>query len=624
MLSFKFKLIFSVLLLMICSLSALALFQYSFLHETREDEIEETLFTILEGTENTIQSDIDGWINLAESTTQTVEHEFSPKSIEQIVEQKGLKEHFVAAGIGIESDGSIIENVPSWFPDASWDSRTRPWYQDAKQEDSLVITDPYVDVNTNSLMVSISVPVHKGNELLGVTFFDVSLHELSQKVNKISPLHAGYLFLLTQDGTFITHPNPSLNGKHVNESYRKLDLSKSVQKMEVDGEKSTVYLSSLPGHDWIIGSVLNDEKLYESLDDLRDQTIFYLLLVVVISAICIGLLTNFLLRPLINITNDISRMSVSGEKKDLTRRLDTSIDKEFSLIAGAYNGFVDMLQHNIHQSKEFAQSLGLTTNTAVNNSQNSEEAISKQQLEIEQLATALNQMSVTSSDMAQNTQLAASSANDAQIASTNGVSSAEDADLVINDLSQKIQSSVTEVEELATSSGNIKKILAMISDISDQTNLLALNAAIEAARAGESGRGFAVVADEVRMLAQRTQGATMEISTIISSLEDSTSLLGKSMNECQQQARSATDSIELVGKELKHINMSIETINDMNIQIASAAEEQSLVVEEINVNALNIREFSKKVTESVIDTRFAVENLKSQSDGDKTLNLFVV
>lgn len=624
MLSFKAKLLVSKLLLLIVSLATLAYFQYSFLHADREKEIHNTIESVLLGVETTIESEISGWQNLAQSTTQTIEHEFSANSIQQVIEQPKLKELFVAAGIGLEADGGILENVPDWLPDANWDSRDRPWYQKAKQQRQLIVTAPYIDVNTKQQMVSISAPVEVNGVFKGVTFFDVSLAVLSQKVNQVSPMNAGYLFLMTKDGHIISHPNSDNNGKSLADVYPELNLGESEQRLTLAGEPQIVQQLPLKEHDWIIGSVLSEELVYQSLNDMRDQTIIYLLAVTLIAIVVLGFTVSALLKPLGQMTSGINSLSSSNVKKDLTYRLNTEIDKEFSHIASAFNGFVEMLQHNIQSSKSLSQELTWATDTAVGNSEKSEAAILQQQQEVEQLVTALNEMSSTAQEMARNTQSAAHAANQAHGASESGVDTARKSSATIRELSDLVTQSEQDVNQLNLSAENIKSLLHVISEISDQTNLLALNAAIEAARAGESGRGFAVVADEVRQLAKRTQDATTDISNILGELESHTTQVAGSMSESIKQAETAIVSMQEVESELVSISSAVQSINDMNVQIATAAEEQSIVVEEISTNATNIHELSSQVTELVTDTRVGVQQLKQRSDQNSTLEAFTV
>ncbi|MFM2590202.1 methyl-accepting chemotaxis protein [Vibrio sp. TBV020] len=624
MLTFKRKLLISKLSLLVVSLATLAYFQYSFLYTEREKEIHNTIESVLLGVETTIDSEISGWRNIALSTTQTIENQLDANFIYQLIRQPKIKELFASAGVGFESNGGIVVNVDGWTPPTNWDSRDRPWYQFAKQKRELIITEPYIDVNTNQQMVSISAPIDIAGELKGVSFFDVSLSVLSDKVNKISPLNAGYLFLMTQDGRIISHPNSANNGRPISEVYPSLKVGESEQRMKLNGEQQIVQQLPVMSNEWIIASVLNEEQVYQSLDEMRDQTLIYLVAVSLIAITVLGFTVSKLLKPLGQMTNGINSLSSSGSKKDLTYRLDTKVDKEFSHIAGAFNSFVGMLQENIQSSKSLSNELDWAADTAVSNSEKSEVAILQQQQEVEQLVTALHEMSSTAQEMARSTQNAAQAANQAFEASGVGVATARKSSSIILELSEVVEQSGQDVNQLNISAESIKSLLHVISDISDQTNLLALNAAIEAARAGESGRGFAVVADEVRQLAKRTQDATTDITGILDELENHTEKVARSMSESIKQATTAIESISEVEYKLTSISGEVQSINDMNVQIATAAEEQSIVAEEISTNATNIRELSSQVTELVSDTRTGVQKLKLSNDRNSSLETFIV
>lgn len=168
-------------------------------------------------------------------------------------------------------------------------------------------------------------------------------------------------------------------------------------------------------------------------------------------------------------------------------------------------------------------------------------------------------------------------------------------------------------------------MITTINAISEQTNLLALNAAIEAARAYEQGRGFAVVADEVRTLAQRTQQSTTEIRNMIEQLQSGASAVSAAMNESKYTADDAVQKAQLANESLQRIRGAIQRISDMNMQIASAAEEQSLVAEEINTNTVKIKDLSTQVADSAKSASMAMEvqteNVREQG---KLLNTFIV
>ncbi|WP_371921244.1 methyl-accepting chemotaxis protein [Pseudomonas sp. URMO17WK12:I11] len=219
----------------------------------------------------------------------------------------------------------------------------------------------------------------------------------------------------------------------------------------------------------------------------------------------------------------------------------------------------------------------------------------QQQREIEQVATAANEMSATAQDVAHNAAKAAHAARGADQASQEGLQLIATTRQSIDQLAAGMDTAMDEARALEQRSEQIGSVLEVIRAIAEQTNLLALNAAIEAARAGEAGRGFAVVADEVRSLAQRTQVSVEEIRQVIEGLQQGTQDVVGAMHEGQRQAQSSATRMEQALPALERIGQAVAVISDMNLQIASAAEEQSAVAEEVNRNVAGIRD----VTESL-------------------------
>ncbi|WP_277206492.1 methyl-accepting chemotaxis protein [Vibrio misgurnus] len=218
-----------------------------------------------------------------------------------------------------------------------------------------------------------------------------------------------------------------------------------------------------------------------------------------------------------------------------------------------------------------------------------------QQNEINQLATAMNEMSSTVQEVASNTNDAAEMANSATATAESGSQVVGHAATHIEKVASVIEETAVVIHGLGEDSRNIGMVLGVIQGIAEQTNLLALNAAIEAARAGEQGRGFAVVADEVRALAKRTQDSTTEINRIISDLQQRAADAGTTMQQSQNMMLEAVDSAREAGKSISDINSSVNSISQMNIQIATATEEQRAVTEELNRNVVNISDASEEV-----------------------------
>jgi methyl-accepting chemotaxis protein len=227
--------------------------------------------------------------------------------------------------------------------------------------------------------------------------------------------------------------------------------------------------------------------------------------------------------------------------------------------------------------------------------------------------------------MAGNAQSAATVAQEADNATQEGSAIVSHTTESIDKLSASIDQASEQVKTLENATDSIETVLQVITEIADQTNLLALNAAIEAARAGEHGRGFAVVADEVRTLAQRTQESTTEIRTMIEQLQAGASAVVVAMGTSKDTAENTVTQAQEANGALERIRDAIQRISDMNMQIASAAEEQSLVAEEINTNTVKIKDLSEQVAEAAGNSSIAMdvqsENIRDQNG---ILDKFVV
>ena len=241
--------------------------------------------------------------------------------------------------------------------------------------------------------------------------------------------------------------------------------------------------------------------------------------------------------------------------------------------------------------------------------------------EVNQLATAMNEMSATASEIARHAASAASCAGEADSEASQSKQVINETINIIGSLSNEVSRASDVIQELANDSNNIGTILDVIRGIAEQTNLLALNAAIEAARAGEQGRGFAVVADEVRTLASRTQQSTQEIQEMIQRLQTAASKAMEVMGSGRTYAENSVDQVTRARESIENISNVISNISDMNIQIATASEEQSAVTEEMNRNITSINDVSDQTMETVRHMSDANGRLGQQA---KHLNELVV
>nr|WP_319527307.1 methyl-accepting chemotaxis protein [Pseudomonas laurentiana] len=320
------------------------------------------------------------------------------------------------------------------------------------------------------------------------------------------------------------------------------------------------------------------------------------------------------LRQMVAMLNDIAQ----GEG-DLTRRLSSDRSDELGAIAKGFNTFLSKLQAMITQVVSSVQKVSDSSEHTADIAIRTNQGVHKQMAEIDLVATAVHEMTATAQDVARNATHAAQAASSADQAANEGLQIVRSTSNSISALASEIGRAVGVVQTLARDSENINAILVAIRAIAEQTNLLALNAAIEAARAGEQGRGFAVVADEVRNLAQKTQKATEEIQHMIQQLQQGTREVVKVMEDSQGKTDDSVQQAAKAADALESITQAVSVINDMNNQIASAAEEQSAVAEDINRNVINIGQVANEVAGGADESSSASAELTKLAEQQRRL-----
>lgn len=329
-------------------------------------------------------------------------------------------------------------------------------------------------------------------------------------------------------------------------------------------------------------------------------------------AILIGLMLAYFISQTITVPiyNAVNAMhDIAQGEGDLTCRLPQAGNNEIAALAGAFNQFAAKVQAMVQQIRSSVEQISTASEEMSSITEQTSKEVIRQQSETTQVATAMNEMTATVQEVANHAALAASSAQSAEQQTQDGRKVMQHTLHTIQALAHETENGAQVISRLSEESTKIGSVLDVIRGIAEQTNLLALNAAIEAARAGEQGRGFAVVADEVRTLASRTQTSTLEIQKMIERLQTGTRDAVKAMQQGQTQAQQGLTQAAQAESALQIISNSVTNINDMNIQIATAAEEQSSVAEEINRNIVNISQSADATAEGAKQTASAGDEL---------------
>ncbi len=459
--------------------------------------------------------------------------------------------------------------------------------------------EPYLDdVNGQQvLMTSIALPLLEAGKVVGVVGLDIGLNNLQQlslagrqelfdgqgQVSIVSP--AGLLAGHSLDAAKL--------GRALNQDTAQGMLRVAHPFAPIPGAAPWQVLLELPESVLQAPAVALNQRLDEHNRSANLTSLLVGLGAAVLGLLLVWLTARGVTRPILAVAARLKDIA-SGEG-DLTRRLDYARDDELGQLSSWFNRFLDKLQPVIAQVKgSLGEARGTADQSAVIASQTSA-GMQQQHREIEQVATAANEMSATAQDVARNASQAAHAARGADQATREGLDLVGAAGQAIERLAGGMDAAMEQARALESSSEQIGSVLEVIRAIAEQTNLLALNAAIEAARAGEAGRGFAVVADEVRNLAQRTQVSVEEIRQVIEGLQQGTHDVVGAMQGGQRQAQDSAAQMALTLPALQRIGEAVAVISDMNLQIASAAEEQSAVAEEVNRNVAGIRD----VTESL-------------------------
>ncbi|MFM5528392.1 methyl-accepting chemotaxis protein [Aeromonas veronii] len=452
----------------------------------------------------------------------------------------------------------------------------------------------------------------------------------------------GYFFVYDFEGNTILLPvRTELEGKNRwndKDAKGKL-LIQEILKSARQGDGFTEYWTAKPSigrdapklaftlvldkYQWAIGTGFYIDDIDNELAALRAEresnmhaslqsSVLVILLILGITLAATIIVGNRVTKPLADAV--LALNDIANGDGDLTQRLKVQSQDEIGQLASAFNRFVERIQSVVSQVGETSNHLFSAVDKLHHLSEHYDHQMQGHSRETDQVVTAVTEMNSTAQEVAASASNAATATSDAARESDAARGVVSGAINSINRLVGEVHTASGVIEQLAQETAKIGSVVEVIRGIAEQTNLLALNAAIEAARAGEQGRGFAVVADEVRSLAGRTQQSTKEINEMLQRLQGGVKQAVEVMQASEDRSQETVQEASHIASSLDSMVMAVSTINDMNIQIATAAEEQHAVSEEINKNLVAIQQIVSELTSAAVESNSTTRDLASTGD----------
>jgi len=620
-LKFRHKILLSACGVVVLAFALFTLYNDYLQRSTIRQNLESSVQQAGALTASSVQNWMSGRILVLENLAEDIAEQGAGSNLAGLIGQPSYTRNFLFTYLG-QTNGVFTQRPDEKMPD-TYDPRQRPWYSAAVSAGQTLLTPPYQSA-VGGLVVTIATPVKAkaDGQLLGVIGGDLSLDTLVEIINSVDFGGIGHAFLADRDGQVIVSPDKTQVMKNLKDIYpaANLRVEPGMQDVVLDGRERLISfapINGLPSAKWYIGLSIDKDKAYAALSQFRTSAIIAMLVAVAAIAGLLGLLIPVLMRPLT--TMGRAMRDIAEGEGDLTRRLTVQNQDEFGELATSFNRFVERIHASISEVSSATRLVHDLSEKVVSASNASISGSEEQSMRTNSVAAAINQLGAATQEIARNAADASQHASGASDQAHDGRQVVDDAITAMTALSLKISESCEQIEILNTSTDDIGKILDVIKGISQQTNLLALNAAIEAARAGEAGRGFAVVADEVRNLAHRTQESAEEIHRMITSLQVGSREAVHTMNASQVSSEQTVQVANKAGERLASVTQRIGEIDGMNQSVATATEEQTAVVESLNLDITQINTLNQQGVQNLNETLQHCDALSQQAGRLKQL-----
>ena len=608
-LRFSHKILLAASLIVMLAFSLFTLYNDYLQRNAIREDLENYLAEMGASTSTNIRNLFEGRIKLVENLAQNIAQD--PTKAETLMGQNALISSFLTVYLG-KTDGGFSVRPDAKMPDG-YDPRTRPWYKDGMNAAGATLTEPYIDMTTNKMVIGI---LSKVSSSVGVVGGDLALDGLVQIINSLNFGGMGYAFLVNDQGKILVHPDKDLVMKSLSDLFPQHTpkLTGELTEVQSDGQARLLTftpITGLPSANWYIGLSVDKDKAFSMLSTFRTSAVIATVVAVVIIIGLLGLLIRVLMQPLHTMTRAME--DIAEGEGDLTKRLRIHNHDEFGILGNAFNRFVERIHSSIREVSSATEQVNEVALRVISASNSSMTNSDEQSNRTNSVAAAINELGAAAQEIAGNAAQASQHASSARLLAEEGQQVVERNIAAMNRLSDLIVTSSEHIETLNSKTVNIGQILEVITSISQQTNLLALNAAIEAARAGEAGRGFAVVADEVRNLAHRTQESAQQVQTMIEELQVGARESVETMDQSQRHSQDSVQIANQAGERLDSVTVRIGEIDGMNQSVATATEEQTAVVEAINMDINEINMLNQEGVENLQATLRACSDLEQQA-----------